>query len=164
MQILEGQAYFPEILVTKIVSRVAYTESYPEKRRFMDDGTDGGQELTNETILAGRPVGNSNFAKNNIKRLFENVKEDGESVDTQFHGGGSRFIEHKNGTDSLVGRCARFLPVNDAYDIKVIQLCGQQISNFYTKFPTFATNFQLLHQISNICNKFPTFVTNFQLL
>ena len=75
MQILEGQAYFPEILVTKIVSRVAYTESYPEKRRFMDDGTDGGQELTNETILAGRPVGNSNFAKNNIKIMDGVIKQ-----------------------------------------------------------------------------------------
>merc|ERR1712228_160190 len=60
------------------------------------------------------------MAQNNTKNLFRFVKDENESLNTRFHGGGSRFVENQTGSDSLVGRCAKFLPDSAAspYDIK----------------------------------------------
>ena len=122
MQILEGQAYFPEVRVDKQVMRVGYTaQSYPELKPHRDDGSATGEEQSDDNVLAGRPIGSSNFAQKYIKELFGAVKNQTESGNLRFHGGGSRFIESQDGSDSLVGRCAKFLPnnVNDPYVIKV---------------------------------------------
>ena len=113
MHILEGQAYFPEVLVKKEVQRVGYlSESFPQLRAHRDDGTENGEEQTDDVILAGQPVGISKMAKQQAKQNFRFVKDANEDATKRFHGAGSRFIEDPNGEDSLVGRCEKFLPAS----------------------------------------------------
>ena len=126
MHILEGQAYFPEVLVEKTLFKVGYSsQSHPEMKPHSDDGSATGLEQTDDDVLAGRTVGDSKMAKNHVKELFRTVKDQSDPINTQFHGAGSRFIESQNGSDSLVGKCAKFLPnsAKGPYEIKVcIQL------------------------------------------
>ena len=150
MQILEGQAYFPEIMVEKISQKQGYfATSYPERKPYSDNGSARGKEQHDDDVLAGRPVGDSKLAKDNVKELFQSVKDQSDSINTQFHGAGSRFIESQNGSDSLVGRCAKFLPnsANSPYDIKVClshywflhQVTGKQWTSYNVLFSQIMT-------------------------
>lgn len=113
MKILEGQAYFPEILVEKIPQRVGYSAvSHPDLKPHEDSGDKLGKEISDDMVMAGFPVGESQFAQNNIKNLFSAVKDSDDSGTTRFHGGGSRFIENKNGEDALINKCIKYLPSN----------------------------------------------------
>ena len=115
LEILEGQAYYPEIKIDKVMLKTGYVAtSYPENKPWKDDGTENGLEMSDDDILAGRTVGDSKMAKENTKELWKNVKDGSESVAKRFHGAGSRFIENKDGSDSLVGRCAKHIPTGEA--------------------------------------------------
>ena len=130
LQLIEGQAYKPEIMIKKEVQKVGYKyETFEHRRPHIDDGSENGQELMSDAVLAGRPIGMSSIATGWRKFLWRDVKNADESINQAFHGAGSRFMESKDGSDSMVGRCEKFLPdhakKNAApYDITVfIALC-----------------------------------------
>jgi hypothetical protein len=122
LNILEGQAYMPEIKLTKIAVGKNYIGvPHPDQKPFTDNGSEEGLEQSDDTIMAGLVIGSSKIAMNRNKQLFKKVKDYSELSDTRFHGAGSRFIENKDGSDSLISRCAKFLPAGaaDPLDIKV---------------------------------------------
>ena len=123
LNILEGQAYMPEIMLTKTKVGTGYASvPHYDQKPFTDDGSEEGEEQTDDTIMAGLAVGSSKIAIDRTKELFRKVKDSSEPLNTRFHGGGSRFIENKDGSDSLISRCAKFLPAGaaDPLDINVI--------------------------------------------
>lgn len=111
LQLLEGQAYKPEIMIAKKVKKVGYDyETFEHKRPHVDDGSLNGKELMSDAVLAGRPIGMSSIATDWRKFLWRDIKDSSESINQAFHGAGSRFMENKDGSDSIVGRCEKFLP------------------------------------------------------
>merc|ERR1719188_2861697 len=58
--------------------------------------------------LSGMKIGSSNMYQNRAATLWSAISTD----DREFHGGGSRYNEKADGSDSLVGHCFDKLPAS----------------------------------------------------
>ena len=118
MQLLEGQAYFPETREEIIIKGKAnyISNIFEMESPMMANGT-----YSDEGPLSGKQVGDSKYAKSHAKKLWGAIKENGDSASRRFHGGGSRYIENADGSDSLISKCISKLPQGSPspYDINV---------------------------------------------
>ena len=132
MKLIEGQAYFPETREKlTILGRANYVSTiYENEVPVMDGpGVNGTASPFNEQILAGKPVGSSKLAQNNAKNLWRAIKSNGDDINREFHGAGSRYIEEADGSDALIEKCINLRPSGtpDPYLIKVLILACQPI-------------------------------------
>ena len=102
LELLEGQAYFKETEVLK--SRYGHINT--NKPPVSDDGTENGEEHSEELVIAGAIVGSSNSARNHSSALFNRIS----SNRRDFHGAGLRYNEAEDGSDALKLECFKFLP------------------------------------------------------
>ena len=71
MQLIEGQAYFPEAKITKEILTVGYqAKVFTELPPYSDNGTEEGQEVEGDEPLAGKIIGASNYANNHAQVYF----------------------------------------------------------------------------------------------
>ena len=88
MQLIEGQAYYPEAKITKKIGSVGYTATvFTDLPPFEDNGTEQGVQM-NDVPLTGRKIGASNMARTRANALYAQMKDNGEK--REFHGAGSR--------------------------------------------------------------------------
>ena len=107
MQLIEGQAYFPETRETiQITGKANYISTiFENEPPMMANGTQA-----DEGELAGNEVGSSQYARDHAQKLWEAIMEDGDNISRKFHGGGSRYIEEADGSNSLIAKCVDKLP------------------------------------------------------
>ena len=109
MQLIEGQAYFPEAKIIKDIGTVGYSATvFTDLPPHSDNGTVEGQPIPNEPPLAGRIIGESNYAQSHAAKMYDQMKDKNEK--RRFHGGGSRYNEKADGSDSVVSKCFKKLP------------------------------------------------------
>ena len=125
MQLIEGQAYYPEVRekITPKGKHNYVSTIFESETPVMDGvGVNGTASPFNESILAGNPIGSSKMAKHKAKMAWEAIKENGDDIDRDFHGAGSRYIEKADGSDALIAKCIDLRPNGspDPYIIKVI--------------------------------------------
>lgn len=139
MQLIEGQAYYPETREElTILGKANYISTIFEGETPVMDGAgeNGTPSPFNEAILAGTPVGSSKMAKHKAKEAWKAIKENSDDINRDFHGAGSRYIEQADGSDALIAKCINLRPNGspDPYLIKVIY------SHFEISLEIFAKN------------------------
>ena len=119
MQLLEGQAYFPE---TREEIEMKGKANYISKIFEMEPPMMANGTEANEGPLSGNEVGSSDYAIEHAKKLWGAIKENGDKINRKFHGAGSRYIEEADGSDSLISKCISKLPEGaaDPYLINVL--------------------------------------------
>jgi len=122
MNIIEGQALFPEAKNVKEWSgQIGYSQDLKwDEKPYADDGSLEGNQSTADSVLSGQAIGASNLASARQAELLSKVMSSSEAAEKHFHGAGTRFIEPKNGVNSLISKCAAFLPADEQspYTIK----------------------------------------------
>ena len=118
MFLLEGTAYAPETRETiNVLGKANYiSKIFENERPMMPDGNYSPDDMS---PLSGMKIGASNMYQNRAATMWSAISTD----DREFHGGGSRYNEKADGSDSLVGHCLDKLPASarasaDPYDIK----------------------------------------------
>jgi hypothetical protein len=133
LEIIEGQAHFPEAKNLKTVFEVPSVVW--DEQPYEDDGTLRGNKISDDFVLAGLEVGASKTSKIRQKNQWR-VVNNSRSGFQQFHGAGTRFVEERfieSGADSILSKCARFVPDGEeaAYKIKPDFDAEQSLMGFY---------------------------------